>query len=156
MLKLLLGFIATSVLLRDCGSPNTDQANISSMGFTPADPLPNENTTLWIAYNLKTPITGGTATYSVSFNGIPLTPTVDDLCSQTICPKSIGFYNETSSSLFPDGLSGKIVSKITIPSGQDFDINAVLGLGTNQNIIAKASNTGINMTLSKTEYSEGD
>ena len=52
--------------------------------------------------------------------------------------------------------SGKIVSKITIPSGQDFDINAVLGLGTNQNIIAKASNTGINMTLSKTEYSEGD
>lgn len=52
--------------------------------------------------------------------------------------------------------SGKIVSKITIPPSQDFDINAILGLGTNQNVIAKASATGINMTLSKTEYTEGD
>lgn len=52
--------------------------------------------------------------------------------------------------------SGKLVSKITIPASQDFDINAILGLGTNQNVIAKGSLTGVNMTLSKTEYSEGD
>jgi hypothetical protein len=50
--------------------------------------------------------------------------------------------------------SGKIVSKMTIPPGQDFDVNAILGLGTIQNVIAKASQAGINMTLSKTEYSE--
>lgn len=112
LLKLLLGVLGTSVTLRDCGNPTTDQAKITSMGFTPSDPLPNENTTLWIAYDLKSVLTGGIATYSISFNGIPLTPTVEDLCTQTACPKEVGFYNETSSSLFPDGISGKIVSKI--------------------------------------------
>lgn len=113
LLQIALGvYLSSSVSLRDCGNPSTDQARITSMGFTPTNPLPNENTTLWIAYDLKSPITGGTAKYSVSFNGIPFTPTVNDLCTQTVCPKEVGFYNETSSSLFPDGISGKVVSKI--------------------------------------------
>lgn len=107
-----LALIAATVTLRDCGNPTTDQAKILSMGFTPSNPVPGENTTLWVNYDLKTPITGGIATYSVSFNGIPFTPTVDDLCTQTACPKEIGTYNETSSSDFPDGISGKVVTKI--------------------------------------------
>ena len=104
--------LTATVSLRDCGNPTTDQAVITSMGFTPSDPLPNENTTLWVAYDLKSPITSGTATYSLSLNGIPFTPAVNDLCTETSCPKEIGSYNETSSSLFPDGVSGKLVSKI--------------------------------------------
>ena len=113
ILQLALGFIlAANVTLRDCGNPATDQAVITGMGFSPSDPLPNENTTLWIAYDLKSAITGGTATYSITFNGIPFNPTIEDLCTQTECPKSIGSYNETSSSLFPDGISGKVASKI--------------------------------------------
>jgi hypothetical protein len=107
-----LAWIAATVSLRDCGNPDTDQAKILSMGFTPSNPIPGENTTLWIDYQLRTPITGGTATYSVSLNGIPFNPTTQDLCTQTACPKNIGIYNETSSSDFPDGISGKIVSKI--------------------------------------------
>ncbi len=110
--KLIFGAIATTVSLRDCGNPLIDQAIITGMGFTPSNPLPNENTTLWVAYNLLTPIQGGTATYSVSLNGIPFTPTVYDLCSQTVCPKGVGSYNESSSTLFIEGISGKIVSKI--------------------------------------------
>ncbi len=112
LLKLIFGIIGTVVTLRDCGNPNTDQATITGMGFTPSNPSPNENTTLWVAYDLRSPIQGGTATYSLSLNGIPFTPTVDDLCTQTTCPKEVGSYNETSSSLFPQGVSGKIVSKI--------------------------------------------
>jgi hypothetical protein len=103
---------SATVTLRDCGNPNTDQAKILSMGFNPTNPLPNENTTLWIDYQLRTPITSGTATYSLSLNGIPFSPTIQDLCTQTACPKLIGIYNETSSSLFPEGITGKIVSKI--------------------------------------------
>lgn len=113
ILKTMLGiYLATTVSLRDCGNPNIDQAKILSMGFNPSYPLPNENTTLWIDYQLRTPIMGGTATYSLSLNGIPFSPTIEDLCTQTACPKPIGIYNETSSSLFPEGISGKIVSKI--------------------------------------------
>lgn len=104
--------LAASVTLKDCGDPATDQAAITGFGFSPLSPIPGENTELWVAYDLKTPITNGTATYSLTLNGIPFTPTVDDLCSQTTCPKEIGSYNETSKSTFPSGVSGKIVTKI--------------------------------------------
>jgi len=104
--------LAASVSLRDCGNPSTDQASIIGMGFSPSTPNPGDPTELWVAYDLKTPLTSGTATYSFSLNGIPFTPTVDDLCTQTGCPKEVGFNNETSKSTFPTGVSGKIVSKI--------------------------------------------
>lgn len=69
--------------------------------------------TLWVAYDLPAPeITGGTATYSVTYNGIPFPPTLNPLCDETQCPKSIGFNNETSWSTFPSGISGKITSSV--------------------------------------------
>jgi hypothetical protein len=72
-----------------------------------------DNVTLWIAYDLPyPPITGGTATYKFTLNGIPFTPTIADLCAQTTCPKPLGFNNETSWDIFPSGISGKIVSAI--------------------------------------------
>jgi hypothetical protein len=101
-----------TVSLRDCGNPTTDQAVITGMGFSPSNPVGGDPTELWVAYNLKSPITGGTATYSLNLNGIPFTPTVNDLCTQTSCPKDAGTYNETSKSEFPSGVSGKIISKI--------------------------------------------
>jgi len=113
MLRGALILLAATVTLKDCGNPSSDQAAITSYGFSPANPLPDDPTELWVAYDLRSPITGGTATYSVSLNGIPFVPTVDDLCTQTACPKNVGTYNETSKSTFPSGVSGKIVSKIS-------------------------------------------
>lgn len=108
----LRGLLGAIVTLRDCGTPSTDKALITSMGIFPSDPLPNENTTLWVAYDLKSPLTGGTATYSITLNGIPFPSSSDPLCTQTSCPKDIGSYNETSSSLFPSDIAGKLVTKI--------------------------------------------
>ena len=107
-----LALIAATVSLRDCGNPVTDQADITGFGFSPSNPVAGEPTELWVSYDLKTPITGGKATYSVTLNGLPFPPTVDDLCTQTLCPKDALSYNETSHSTFPSGVSGKIVSKI--------------------------------------------
>ena len=112
LLRGALILLAATVSLRDCGNPTTDQAVITGYGFSPSNPSPGDPTDLWVAYDLKSPITGGTATYSFSLNGIPFSPTVDDLCTQTTCPKEIGTYNETSKSSFPSGVSGKIVTKI--------------------------------------------
>ena len=111
-LRAALILLAASLSLRDCGNPSTDQAAITGFGFSPSNPNPGDPTELWIAYDLKSPITSGTATYSFTLNGLPFSPTVDDLCTQTECPKEIGTYNETSKSTFPTGVSGKIVSKI--------------------------------------------
>jgi hypothetical protein len=107
-----IALLAASVTLKDCGNPTTDQAVVTGFGFSPSNPVPGDLTELWVTYDLKTPITGGTSTYSVTLNGIPFPATKEDLCTQTSCPKDIGSYNETSHSTFPSGVSGKIISKI--------------------------------------------
>lgn len=112
VLRGILTLWTAAVTLRDCGNSATDQAAITGYGFSPSNPSPGDPTELWIAYDLKSNLTGGTATYSFTLNGLPFSPTVDDLCTQTTCPKEIGTYNETSHSTFPSGVSGKIVSKI--------------------------------------------
>jgi hypothetical protein len=118
-LRGVLAILAATVSLRDCGNPVTDQAVVTGFGFSPVNPVAGEPTELWVAYDLKSQITGGTATYSFTLNGLPFTPTVDDLCTQTVCPKDVGSYNETSKSTFPSGVSGKIVSKITWKNQND-------------------------------------
>ena len=108
MFKLLLLGLAA---MRDCGN-GLGRAPLIGFGSSPESPKPGDNVTTWIAYELSAPaITGGTATYSVSLNGLPFPPTVEDLCTQTSCPKEPGLYNETSSAIFPQ-ISGKIVSQI--------------------------------------------
>jgi len=98
--------------IRDCGN-GVGRAPLLSFDSVPASPKAGDNVSLWIAYDLPAPaITGGTAIYSFSLNGIPFAPSVEDLCTQTICPKEPGLYNETSWSIFPSGISGKIVSQI--------------------------------------------
>lgn len=113
MLLKLLGLFAGLSSIRDCSN---GQGRATLLGFDsqPANPVAGDNVTLWVAYDLPAPaITGGTATYKFSLNGIPFTPTVEDLCTQTACPKETGFNNESSWSIFPSGVSGKIVSAIT-------------------------------------------
>ena len=119
LLRGIITLLAASVTLKDCGNPTTDQAVIVGSGFSPMSPSPGEPTELFVTYDLKSPITGGTATYSITLNGIPFPATVDDLCKQTDCPKQIGINNETSKSTFPSGISGKVVSKISWKNQDD-------------------------------------
>lgn len=84
-----------------------------SQGFSPEPPIPGQDATLWFYYQVpdNLTVTAGTAKYSITFNGIPFTPTVDDLCTQVDCPLVPGIFNLTSTSQFPS-VSGKIISKI--------------------------------------------
>jgi len=98
--------------IRDCGN---GQGRASLLGFDsqPTNPLPGDEVSLWVAYDLPAPeITSGTATYKITLNGIPFPSTVNPLCDETACPKLTGFNNESSSSIFPTGVTGSIVSQI--------------------------------------------
>jgi len=113
MLTKLIAYFAVLNTIRDCGN-GQGRASLLSFDSQPANPKAGDNVTLWVAYDLPAPaITGGTATYAFSLNGIPFPPTVDDLCTQTSCPKDTGFNNESSWSIFPSGVSGKIVASTT-------------------------------------------
>ena len=111
MLALLMSLLSLTAM-KDCGN-GEGRAVLLAYNSQPANPVPRDNVTTWISYELGAPaITAGTATYSFSLNGIPFPPTVEDLCTQTVCPKEPGIYNESSSAIFPTGVSGKIVSQI--------------------------------------------
>ena len=98
--------------VRDCGN-GQGRAALIGYGSAPANPVAGDNVSLWAAYDLPAPaITGGTATYKLSLNGLPFTPTVKNLCTETKCPKDTGFNNESSWSLFPSGVSGKIKTSV--------------------------------------------
>jgi hypothetical protein len=105
--QLLLGMGA----IQSCG---TGRATLLGYDSQPATPVAGDNVTLWVAYTIPgAAVTGGTATYTVTLNGIPLPATVDPLCTQTPCPKETGVtYNESTWSIFPTGVAGKIVSRI--------------------------------------------
>ena len=57
-------------------------------------------------------VTDGTVTTSVSLNYIPFSPTVEALCTNTQCPLTSGPNDRSTSSVWPDNVSGKVVSKI--------------------------------------------
>lgn len=99
--------------VRDCGN-GKGRASVLAISSLPETPVPGEDVTLSVLYDLPEPaVTGGKATYKFWFNGISFPSTVEDLCTQTQCPKEVGFNNETSVSPFPAGISGKIVSSIS-------------------------------------------
>jgi hypothetical protein len=102
--------VAASVLLANCTKDDA-LATITNMALSPETPAPGDVVTLQIDYTLKQAVASGTATYTLSLNGLPFPATHDDLCTQTVCPKDTGDHTELSKSTFPD-VSGKIVSGI--------------------------------------------
>jgi hypothetical protein len=104
----------TLIGLTTIASCGTGRATLLGFDSQPMTPVAGDNVSLWVAYTIPgAPVTNGTSTYKVTLNGIPLSPTVDALCTQTACPKETGVpYNETSWSIFPSGVTGKIVSRI--------------------------------------------
>jgi hypothetical protein len=99
--------------VKDCSAGKSLFTFIS--GSLLPDPIvPGEDS--YITLNLEIPagcyIDAGTAKYSFSFNGIPFAPTTENLCSDVACPLGPGPYTNTTTSVFPTGVNGKIVTRI--------------------------------------------
>jgi hypothetical protein len=104
---------AVSASVADCGQGKS-LFTIGDQSFSPEPPVTNQPYSYWFTYTVPdgVTVTGGTTKYSLTLNGIPFTPSTDDLCTQTACPKVAGFYNESSEDTWPGGFSGKIVTKL--------------------------------------------
>jgi hypothetical protein len=115
-------FSSSTATVTDCGGGKS-LFQIQEQSFSPEPPVPGEAYDYWFTYTVPDGITvdAGTAKYSVTLNGLPFTPTVDDLCKQTACPKTAGLHNESSTDTWPGGVSGKIVTKL-----EWFDVNGNL------------------------------
>jgi len=112
LLSLVTAATVATAAITDC-SAGKSVFKITALGFWPDPAIKNANSTVSFAYTVPEPgVTGGTATYTVTYNFIPLSPTIEDLCKNVPkCPIVPGPYNQSSSSTFPD-LSGSLTTKI--------------------------------------------
>ena len=105
-------FALASAGITDCGSTNA-AFTITKLAQNPDTYMSaGTNVSLTLTYNVPIEITGGTATTSASLNGLPLTPTTEDLCTKVACPITPGEHNGDSWFSFPSGISGKITSQV--------------------------------------------
>ena len=109
MTLLLLGGTTT---IKDCGD-GRDIAKYISGSINPIPAVPGENMTVSFTYNIGVPITDGTVDYSYTINYLPAPSVSKPLCEETSCPKEVGTNTETSTSVFPTDVSGRIEGKIS-------------------------------------------
>lgn len=107
-------FSLVSATVSDCGKDKS-LFQLQEQSFTPSPPLANQEYNYWFSYIVPpdVSISSGSSEYSITLNGIPFPSTVDDLCSQTSCPKTSGTYNESSHAVWPSDISGKVVLKLS-------------------------------------------
>jgi len=110
----LLAFLAlTESKVTDCTKASASRFTIQSLSLSPPDQVsPGENVTLGLIYTNPATVNDGTVTTSVSYNFIPLTPTVEPLCKSVPCPLEPGQHDGSGSYTFPAGLSGSVATKI--------------------------------------------
>ena len=104
---------STANTVRDCSS-GTSVFKFGTASLLPDPVIPGENSTLSLSCTIPdgVTVTGGLAEYRIVFNGIPFSPTTQDLCSQVTCPLVSGPYSNTTTTVFPTGVSGKLVTSI--------------------------------------------
>lgn len=115
MSRLALYFaVLTSVLgsVTDCSNGGS-LFKLSSMSFTPDPTVPGMNSTLLLSMSVPEQVTGGTATYTTTYNFIPFAPTVDALCDITVpCPIAVGTLDTVSTYPIDPTLSGSLSIKV--------------------------------------------
>lgn len=106
--------VAAPITLKDCGG-SAALFQLTSAVLDPAAPAPGEKVALTLQYTVPEMIriVDGTSKYEVSLNFVPLATTVHPLCQDVLCPITPGTHSNTTSSVWPSGVSGRFVSKMT-------------------------------------------
>ena len=102
-----------SFTYKSCGDSNDICKNLA---LNTDPPVPQTDYTLFLNCDLDQEVSGGTSKYDFSLNGIPFSPSTNDLCteisnSNTTCPLTVGEYYSMSNGSVPTGVSGKIIIK---------------------------------------------
>jgi hypothetical protein len=84
----------------------------TELAVTPDPPIAGQTVAMTVKfYNPGATVVDGTATTSVTLNFIPFQPSEEPLCQNTACPIPSGFVDRSTSSMWPSGVSGLVVTK---------------------------------------------
>lgn len=103
--------IATAAIT-DC-SNGASVFKLTELALKPDPPVRNQLLDMTVKFENPGPdVVDGTVTTTVTLNFIPFQPTVEALCTNTQCPLVSGVNDRSTSSTWPDNVSGSITSKI--------------------------------------------
>ena len=107
----IMAFVGTSASISDCGQGS--RFTITELSLNPDPPIPGKQVDMSLHFiNSDSEIIDGTSTTSVTLNFIPLQPTIKPLCEDTQCPIITGPNDRSTSSIWPETVTGSITSKL--------------------------------------------
>ena len=99
----------TTASISDC-----DPASLfrpTELALTPDPPVRNQPVTMTVKFNNPgATVTDGIVTTSVTLNYIPFQPSTEPLCENTACPLVTGPNDRSTTSTWPDTVSGNVVT----------------------------------------------
>ena len=106
--------VTALVSVKDCGAGKA-AFNIRELSISPTTVNPGDSLRLRMQYEVPQGliVTGGTANYAVRYSFIPLSPTIEPLCSNIPCPLGPGIYTNETVTTWPTGLTGSVTTTIT-------------------------------------------
>ena len=107
----LIGLTNVAASVTDC-SAGKSLFRLTSMSFSPDPTVPGQNSTLLLSMKIPEEINNGIATYTSTYNFLPLKPTTDNLCDTVACPIADGYLDTRSSFPIDKSLSGSLTLKV--------------------------------------------
>ena len=117
---LFVAFLASLLVASDSAATVCSSANALAKNFAVSidndTPAQGQNVTTIFDFDLDAPITGGTAYYSATLNGLGPFTSQAPLCDETAktndpCPLAVGHHHEVSTT--ENTVTGKVVTTIT-------------------------------------------
>jgi hypothetical protein len=112
----LLTFVSVAIATVTGSITNCDANSVfkpSRLALFPDPPVKGKEVDMIVEFeNPGVEVTDGKVTTTMSLNYIPIPTDVKALCEGTECPIVHGFNNRSTSSVWPDTVSGKVNSKI--------------------------------------------
>lgn len=110
---IVLGFsTVANAAITDC-SQGLSMFKLTNLALTPDPPIGDQSVLMTVQFNNPGPtINDGTVTTRVTLNGLPFVPTVEPLCSNTLCPLTFGPNDRSTTSTWPVGVKGKLTTRI--------------------------------------------
>jgi len=99
----------TCASIKNCGGTFT----ITELALNPdVQVTAGDNVTLTLLYTNPVAVTDGTIKTSLTYNFIPMAPTVEPLCSTVQCPLVAGEHDGSSWFIVPSGLLGTVNNRV--------------------------------------------
>jgi hypothetical protein len=115
-------FAITTATIKDCSNGNSI-FEITELALTPDPPIKGKELYMTVKFdNPNDEISEGSVTTSVTLNFIPFQPSIKTLCDSTQCPIMPGSNDRSTSSVWPDTVSGTVSSKIVWNTPDGFEL----------------------------------